>query len=219
MLACRIGASYCICKLTPVQSALHFYQIFTLGMFFASSMTLNSAIFWCAFINLTNFYHFCSANLFTIMDCATLAVIFPGRVAFQNTEAYANTTTSYWSAFENELKPACVVTPKTAKELGKVIKHIGALPGNFEVAIKGGGHTAWAGSANTDGGILINLKDFNEMQINQQAGTITIGVGHNWGDVYELLQPHALAVAGGRVSNVGVSGLILGGMYIASQDH
>jgi hypothetical protein len=188
-------------------------------MFCASFIALKSAIFWCAFINLVFVLHFCSAHLVAIMDCAALAALFPGRVVFQNTEAYANITTSYWSAFENELKPACVVTPTTAKELGKIIKHIGDFPGKVEVAVKGGGHTAWAGSANTDGGVLINLEDFKELHINREAGTITIGVGHNWGDVYGVLQPLALAVAGGRVSNVGVSGLILGGMYITFPSH
>jgi hypothetical protein len=40
---------------------------------------------------------------------------------------------------------------------------------------------------------------------------VKIGGGNVWGDVYKMLEKQDLAVVGGRVSDVGVGGLILGG--------
>lgn len=40
---------------------------------------------------------------------------------------------------------------------------------------------------------------------------MTVGPGLSWGDVYEQIVPEGLAVGGGRVSIVGVPGLVLGG--------
>jgi len=40
---------------------------------------------------------------------------------------------------------------------------------------------------------------------------VTFGAGLKWIQVYEALDPHGLAVTGGRVPSVGVAGLLLGG--------
>lgn len=147
----------------------------------------------------------------TLVDCVALSTFHSGSVYMKDTPRYIATTTSYFTAFENELRPACVVEPKTAQELGQVVKNLASAFGQGDVAIKGGGHTAWVGAANIDNGVLISMYNFKNTTVNPNTGTVSIGAGERWGDVYSTLSSQGLAVAGGRVSKVGVGGLILGG--------
>ena len=43
------------------------------------------------------------------------------------------------------------------------------------------------------------------------AGTASIGVGLSWGNVYRRMEKQGLNIVGGRVTEVGVGGLTLGG--------
>ena len=52
---------------------------------------------------------------------------------------------------------------------------------------------------------------FSDVVCNPDSQTADIGAGLLWDDVYAALEPHGVNVAGGRVSGVGVAGLILGG--------
>ncbi|KAL4989543.1 hypothetical protein BDW68DRAFT_186378 [Aspergillus falconensis] len=77
--------------------------------------------------------------------------------------------------------------------------------------VRGGGHLNHPGANSNDGGVVISLTEFNQVQLSNGKSTAGIGVGLRWRDVYKALEPHGLAVAGGRVPSVGVPGLILGG--------
>lgn len=52
---------------------------------------------------------------------------------------------------------------------------------------------------------------FRDIVLNEEAGTVEIGAGLNWTDVYSYLVPKGVTVAGGRIDGVGVGGFILGG--------
>ncbi len=52
---------------------------------------------------------------------------------------------------------------------------------------------------------------FREIAIHEDSGTVEIGAGLTWTDVFEYLIPKGLNVAGGRWNGVGVGGLTLGG--------
>ena len=77
-------------------------------------------------------------------------------------------------------------------------------------AVKGGGHTTNPGFSSTSG-VQIALSRFNSTKVNANDGTIEIGPGLTWGQVYETLAPTGMNVVGGRVASVGVAGLTLGG--------
>jgi FAD/FMN-containing dehydrogenase len=49
------------------------------------------------------------------------------------------------------------------------------------------------------------------MALSDDQSTLTLGPGYKWGVVYEYLSDYDLAVAGGRLSPVGVPGLLLAG--------
>ena len=52
---------------------------------------------------------------------------------------------------------------------------------------------------------------FKEIKVNPACGTVEVGPGLTWGQVYEALEPTGVNVVGGRSPGVGVSGLTLGG--------
>ena len=55
------------------------------------------------------------------------------------------------------------------------------------------------------------MSRFNETKVNFRSGTVDVGAGVTWGQVYETLAPTGVNVIGGRVPGVGVAGLTLGG--------
>jgi len=77
-------------------------------------------------------------------------------------------------------------------------------------AVKGGGHTTNPGFLSTSG-VQIALSRFNSTKVNANDGTIEIGPGLTWGQVYKTLGPTGMNVIGGHVASVGVAGLTLGG--------
>jgi hypothetical protein len=52
---------------------------------------------------------------------------------------------------------------------------------------------------------------FNETKVNSTSGTVEIGAGLTWGQVYKAVEPTGVNVVGARAPNVGVAGLTLGG--------
>jgi FAD/FMN-containing dehydrogenase len=52
---------------------------------------------------------------------------------------------------------------------------------------------------------------FNDTKVDSTSGTVEVGAGLTWGQVYAALEPTGVNVVGGRVSDVGVAGLTLGG--------
>jgi FAD/FMN-containing dehydrogenase len=52
---------------------------------------------------------------------------------------------------------------------------------------------------------------FKDIVLNEEEGTVEIGAGLTWTEVYAYLVPKCLTVVGGRINDVGVSGFTLGG--------
>jgi len=69
------------------------------------------------------------------------------------------------------------------------------------------------GASNAEGGITIDLKKLNGIEVEEDEKTTKIGTGNRWGEVYSMLEPRGLSVVGGRASDVGVGGFILGGTF------
>ena len=76
--------------------------------------------------------------------------------------------------------------------------------------MKGGGHATNPGFSSTSG-IEIAMTRFNETKVNSTCGTVDVGAGLTWGQVYTILEPTGVNVVGGRVPGIGVAGLTLGG--------
>lgn len=137
---------------------------------------------------------------------------------FPQTTAYNASLLSYWSQQEQRLTPSCILRPQTAQDVSKAVHVLskyqaagsGAIAG-CQFAIRGAGHTPWAGSANIDNGVTIDMTSINAVDLDQSNAVVAVGAGARWSDVYGELDAVGLGVAGGRVSAVGAGGLITGG--------
>ena len=76
--------------------------------------------------------------------------------------------------------------------------------------MKSGGHATNPGFSSTRG-VHVALSRFNEIKVDKTSGTVEIGTGLTWEQVYAHLEPTGVNVLGGRVPTVGVAGFTLGG--------
>ncbi|KXT15390.1 hypothetical protein AC579_2219 [Pseudocercospora musae] len=126
-----------------------------------------------------------------------------------NTTQFDLEKSDFWSAFQAEVSPACFVTPTCPGEVAQVLGILKDTQCRF--AVKSGGHAAFAQASNVDDGVTILLKELHTLELDRNAGIVRVGTGNLWIDVYAYLTPKNLSVVGGRVTGIGVGGLILGG--------
>ena len=55
------------------------------------------------------------------------------------------------------------------------------------------------------------MSRFSNLTYDSASQTAVVGAGMTWGQVYDGLAPYGVSVVGGRLPDVGVSGLVLGG--------
>ncbi|KAI0832164.1 putative FAD-binding oxidoreductase [Hypoxylon sp. FL0890] len=105
--------------------------------------------------------------------------------------------------------PTCIFHPSATEQLQKAVTLL--VKGNVSFAVRSGGHEPHHGFANIDNGVLIDMSNFTRLDYDAGRSIATIGAGLRWGDVYTQLQTHGVIAVGGRVLDVGVPGLTLGG--------
>jgi FAD/FMN-containing dehydrogenase len=146
----------------------------------------------------------------------TLSTTLAAKVLLPGTSEYNESTTSYYSAFENELKPLFVLKPTSKEDVATIITAVKPYAGSGRVhlAIRGGGASPPAGLANINRpGITIDMRSVTGVTISPDKKTVSIGAGELWGNVYAKLESSGLAVAGGRSSRLGVGGHITNGLF------
>ncbi|KAK7038748.1 hypothetical protein VNI00_010633 [Paramarasmius palmivorus] len=128
--------------------------------------------------------------------CNALRSALPSSVFFPGSEEYTSDNRHHAEiASQNS---TCSVEPETPEDVALIIK--------------GGGHIANVGFSSTTG-VQISMLKFNSIEYDEGLGTVKIGAGLVWGEVYLALAPHGVKVVGGRGPPVGVSGFLLGGGY------
>lgn len=156
--------------------------------------------------------------MLTRSQCKSLDLIF-GRDSLesQSESAYTSFIESYWSAQQREIVPRCVFKPSKALDVSIAI--LIARLTQCPFAAKSGGHSAVPGGSNIEGGITISFEKLGKISLAADKKTASFQPGHTWFDIYTALEKDDVAVIGGRVSDVGVGGLTLGGgiSYLSSQ--
>ena len=79
-----------------------------------------------------------------------------------------------------------------------------------EVSVCGGGHNV-AGTAVTDGGLMIDLSPMRGIRVDPRRRTVWAQGGTTWKEFNRAAGRHGLATTGGVVSSTGIAGLTLGG--------
>ncbi|KAI5791976.1 putative FAD-binding oxidoreductase [Geopyxis carbonaria] len=121
---------------------------------------------------------------------------------------YETLRTRNWAATA-WLTPSCIATPSTSAEVASLL-HLFSLT-STKFALRSGGHQPAPGFASVDSGVLIDLQKLASIDPHPSTSTVTIGPGARWGAVYAALTPLNLTTVGGRVGDVGVGGLLVGG--------
>lgn len=105
-------------------------------------------------------------------------------------------------------RPAAVIRVANAADVAAVINFAQATA--LPLAIRSGGHSVIGGSA-VSGGIVIDLRDLNMIEIDEATKTAWIGAGQTAGDVSAAVTERKLIIGFGDAGTVGVGGLTLGG--------
>lgn len=141
--------------------------------------------------------------------CNLLGKILQSVLSKSGSLAYDHEQSRYWSNQQLETEPICRASPNNAVEVAATLLVTTFFRCPF--AVKSGGHAAFTGASNIQGGVTIDLVNLNQVQVSKDKTLTQIGAGNRWLDVYSKLDPQQLSVVGGRVADIGVGGLTLGG--------
>ena len=104
-------------------------------------------------------------------------------------------------------RPERILRPTTDEEVASAVRS--AVDAGSLVSVYGGGHGV-TGAAVVDGGVCIDLRLMDDVEVRPDERRLRVGGGATWGKVDATTQDHGLAVTGGRMSTTGVAGLTLG---------
>jgi FAD binding domain/Berberine and berberine like len=104
--------------------------------------------------------------------------------------------------------PALIVQCLNPDEVARTIAV--AREHGAPIAVRGGGHNG-GGLGVVDDGVVIDLSGMNEITIDDESQTISVGGGCTWGQVDRVTAEHGCVVPSGVISTTGVGGLTLGG--------
>ncbi|KAK3984531.1 FAD binding domain-containing protein [Cladorrhinum sp. PSN332] len=114
-------------------------------------------------------------------------------------------------------QPYCIIQPRSPKDVSVAIRIINFFKIKFSV--RSGGHSPNPGFSSIGSqGILIDLSRLNSVSLSTDKKVATVGPGARWGEVVSALDASQTSVIGGRIPNVGVGGLILGGGYFHTSE-
>jgi FAD/FMN-containing dehydrogenase len=138
----------------------------------------------------------------TLRAAMTGAVLRPGDDGF-------DAARTVWNAMIDKC-PALIARCANAEDVSAAVRfarETGAL-----VSVKGGGHNI-AGSAVTNGGLMIVLSGMNRVGVAPEMGRVHVQPGATLADLDAATAPYGLAVPTGINSTTGISGLTLGGGF------
>ena len=106
--------------------------------------------------------------------------------------------------------PALVVQPSGAADIRRAVDF--ARENSLLTAVKCGGHSP-SGKSTCDGGMLIDLSSYRNVEVNRSAQIARVAGGSLLGDMDHETMSHGLVTTAGTVSHTGVGGLTTGGGF------
>ncbi|KAF2092083.1 FAD-binding domain-containing protein [Saccharata proteae CBS 121410] len=128
--------------------------------------------------------------------CSILSYLYDENVLHQNSTAYKQREAAFWSQQQADVHPYCIFQPAESKEVAitVLLSRLTQCP----FAVKSGGHAAFAGASNIQGGITVDLKLMNQIELSDDKTVAKVGPGNTWLDVYSRLERDNVTVIGGR---------------------
>jgi FAD/FMN-containing dehydrogenase len=128
------------------------------------------------------------------------ALIDPSDARYDETRAVFNAMI--------DRRPGLIARCTTAEDVAAAIDF--ARREGLLVSVRGGGHNA-GGLGVCDDGLVIDLSEMSDVQVDPVKRTVRAQGGATWGEVDRATHEHGLAVPSGIISTTGVGGLTLGG--------
>jgi FAD/FMN-containing dehydrogenase len=144
-----------------------------------------------------------------LLDEATMRTFYSnvrGQVILPDDDVYREARTVFYGGIDRH--PAAIVRVKDATDVAQVVAL--ARESGLELAIRSGGHSV-AGHSTTDGGIVLDLKELKELEIDLEQRTAWAQTGLTAGEYSAAAVAHGLATGFGDTGSVGIGGITLGG--------
>lgn len=141
-----------------------------------------------------------------LLSIPKLRSTFSGRVIAPGDPDYDKARTVFYGGIDRQ--PAVIVRVKDADEVVQIITL--ARETGLELAVRSGGHSV-VGHSVTDGGIVLDLSDMRDLQIDLENHTAWAETGLTAGEYTTAVGAHGLATGFGDTGSVGIGGLTLGG--------
>ena len=105
-------------------------------------------------------------------------------------------------------RPAAIVRVADADDVARVVRY--AHEAGAELAVRCGGHSGAAHGA-TDGGIVIDVRDLTQIDLDVDGRSVWAGSGLTAAELTAAVTPHGLVIGFGDTGSVGIGGITLGG--------
>jgi FAD/FMN-containing dehydrogenase len=129
-----------------------------------------------------------------------------GRIITPDDTDYDEARKSFVGGIDH--RPAVIVRPVDANAVASTVT--AAADSGLELSVKSGGHSG-VGHSVSDGGIMLDLHDLREIDIDPANRTVWAGGGLTALEVTQATHEHGLAVGFGDTGSVGIGGLTTGG--------
>lgn len=129
-----------------------------------------------------------------------------GRVIAPNDPSYDQARTVFYGDIDK--RPTAIVRVANVGDVQRVITS--ARNEGYEIAVRSGGHSI-AGHSTTEGGIVIDLRSMNAIEIDAAERTAWVESGASALEVTTAVQEHGLVIGFGDSGSVGVGGITLAG--------
>lgn len=136
----------------------------------------------------------------------TLYAKFKGRIIRPEHASYDETRALALGNWDH--RPAFIARVADAEDVAAALEY--ARAGGMDVAVRSGGHST-GGHGSTAGGIVIDLRDLDTLEMADDKTAVWVGAGLTAGEVTTAIERHQVIVGFGDSANVGVGGLTLGG--------
>ena len=129
-----------------------------------------------------------------------------GRVIAPDDDRYDDARALFYGGLDR--RPTVIVRVADAADIARVVGY--AREHDLELAVRGGGHSN-AGHSTTDGGIVLDLRDMKDIEIDVEGRTAWAETGVTAFEFSSAVGAHGLAVGFGDTGSVGIGGITLGG--------
>lgn len=136
---------------------------------------------------------------------STLAEL-TGRVIGPDDPGYDHARAVFYGGIDK--RPSAIIRVEDVADVQQAIT--AARDGGYELAVRSGGHSI-AGHSSTDGGIVIDVRSLDAIEIDPVTRTAWVGTGATAFQVTEAAAKHGLVVGFGDSGSVGVGGITLAG--------